>query len=296
MIGRATGIITAAMTARWVVLVALLATGCDDLLENMPCSGAIGSCSSQREALFCVDGRYTRLACSGPAGCSEQGGNFRCDQSVAAVGDRCASEDTAACTADLQSYLVCENGRYVMHAHCRGANHCQNGAGRVTCDETIAEPDDPCGAGGAACSPSHDAFLRCTEGRFVESLRCRGPEGCHIDGTRVLCDQSLAAVGDVCDAEGAATCSTDRASLLRCRGGVLVQGVTCRGPRHCYEEGTMVRCDEPVGAVGNACADEGGHLCDADGTHDLVCRNGVIQLDGACPGGCALRNGRVSCR
>lgn len=295
---RASDSIYESTMTRWsaVVSLVLFVGGCD-ILENAPCSGAVGSCTGRSEALFCLDGRFTRIRCDGPAGCSEVSGNFRCDQSVGAASDRCATESSAACTADHQSYLICENGRYVLSARCRGQNHCRVEGGRVLCDETVAEVNDPCvsDTAGAACSSAGDAWLRCTDGRFTTISACRGPAGCHVDGSIVRCDQSIAVLGDACASEGGGACTADRSTMLFCRNGAYGAPRACRGPGHCAIEAGQVHCDQSIAAVGDACGIEGGYACDVSGRRRLVCSGGTLSPDRACSRGCTARDGQIFC-
>lgn len=268
-------------------------------LEGAPCGGSVGSCDGTTESLFCLDGRITRIRCDGPRGCSEQGSRLYCDQSVATVGARCAQEAGGACTPDRSEFLTCTGGLYVLSARCHGANACRNVDGQVFCDQTRAAVGDPCatGPGGdAACSMEGDAMLRCREGRFALSTACRGPNACRVQGTQVLCDQSVALAGDPCASEGGGVCTPDGRAMLLCRGGAFGEVRPCRGARGCHTEGSQILCDHSIGALGEPCSPEGAWACDADGRRSLVCRGGTFQEGSRCPRSCTVQDRHVSCR
>lgn len=288
--------ITAGMDYRVGLVVASLLSACS-ALEGAPCGGSIGSCVDRDESLFCLDGRLTRIRCDGPRGCTERSAQLFCDQSVAVVGARCAQEAGAACTPDGASLLTCTGGRYARSGVCRGPGGCRQEGGQVLCDVSRAEVGDACATEEtAACTMRGDAWLRCRGGHFELRSPCRGGEGCHVEGARVRCDQSLAEPGDACTDEDTAACTTDRGAMVRCRNGVQEGPVPCRGRRGCRVEGTQVLCDHSSGRQGEPCAPDESWACDVGGARTLVCRAGSFRPGAACPRSCVAEDGQVACR
>lgn len=77
-----------------------------------------------------------------------------------------------------------------------------------------------------ACSADHTLFLRCDgQGRTFVS-KCRGPRGCRVKDDAVLCDQSIAEIGDACTGDSAA-CALDGLNLLVCRDGRFTLKSAC---------------------------------------------------------------------
>lgn len=74
---------------------------------------------------------------------------------------------------------------------------------------------------------------------------------------------------------------------------MVVQGL-CRGAHHCQDQEGMVRCDQSIADIGDAC-DSRGAACSLDGINLLECRNGRRTLRSACTGGCEVQRKRVQC-
>jgi len=77
-----------------------------------------------------------------------------------------------------------------------------------------------------ACSPDRTMALRCDGDAMALFSRCRGPRGCRVGENGVLCDQSIAEIGDACTGDGAA-CALDGLNLLVCRGGRFTLKSAC---------------------------------------------------------------------
>ena len=86
-------------------------------------------------------------------------------------GTRCV-EGATECTSP-NSALVCVHTVFRKTA-CRGAKGCG-----VDCDESIAEPGEPCFTAKSpfSCSVAKDALLACENGKFVLSKPC----ACSVD-------------------------------------------------------------------------------------------------------------------
>lgn len=102
-----------------------------------------------------------------------------------------------------------------------------------------ASEGDACEPGEGRCLDGRDALV-CVEGA-LHRAPCRGAEGCAMDGERMRCDRSVAAVGDACS-HGQA-CAEDMRSFLVCRDGAFVQGAACASG--CLLEDDRVRCLAP---------------------------------------------------
>jgi serine/threonine-protein kinase len=85
-----------------------------------------------------------------------------------------------------------------------------------------------CTDGADLCSEDRSQVLRCNNGRLMLTYRtCQGPHACTMQGADVVCDQSLAGVGDGCVASGLTACSKDLTQLLRCDGRAFARVRVC---------------------------------------------------------------------
>src|SRR5271156_868793 len=96
---------------RWGTLAALalmatLASGCKPKVGGR-CSTGQMACEDGHGALFCEDGKYAEMTCSGPDGCVQSGKQGDCDNSIANKGDGCSEGEALACTADKKGELRC---------------------------------------------------------------------------------------------------------------------------------------------------------------------------------------------
>lgn len=154
-----------------------------------------------------------------------------------------ACEAGKALCADEATALVCED-RKLIASPCKGPKGCRAESGVQTCDVSANQPGDACSKsdqeGNAACAADGKSMVICHAGRYrIDS--CRGPEGCHEGGVKVVCDRSLATVGDACDETGGYACDVDKKSALICQGGKFVHHDDCAGG--CSINGTKVQCD-----------------------------------------------------
>jgi hypothetical protein len=189
-----------------------------------------GTCLDPTHMAKCAGGLWAIDPCLGPAACKELPDSFQCDQSIGAVGMRC-EPGSGGCTSDGKQLLQCINNKMAVEAACGGANGCTyDAAAKVFhCDESVAAAGDLCSdEGKAACSRDKKQMLKCTSAHFVTDVLCKGPEGCHFEGSTAHCDMSLADVGDPCTEEGSYTCSADHTRALACKGGKLTSGRACK--------------------------------------------------------------------
>lgn len=155
-------------------------------------------------------------------------------------------------------------------------------------------PGGKCEAGQAICeSPS--AVLACVGGAYTEVM-CGGAAGCQKVGPRVTCDDSIAAVGDVCIEAGGAVnraCSADKTTSLVCDKGKFVAFETCRGG--CKVAGDSVTCDTSGAQRGDLCTQPGALACGSDGKSRLVCKDGKYAADRPCWGPLGCHAGDFAC-
>ncbi|MBK7150674.1 MAG: hypothetical protein IPH72_02750 [Sandaracinaceae bacterium] len=157
----------------------------------------------------------------------------------------------------------------------------------------MAVPGDECEGEEAACSADGQAMLSCQNGRMVQASVCRGANHCQVQGTRINCDTSVGAVGDTCTSDYGAACSEDGLSIMHCVDGAVAVMNPCRGPDGCKVNGRMVRCDESLAAVGDAC--EGSNAaCRVDGLALLECSGGTFAQTRECASG-LVQGSRVMC-
>jgi hypothetical protein len=151
------------------------------------------------------------------------------------------------------------------------------------------KPGGACEVGQAICQDSA-TVLACQGDVFVEA-HCRGPGGCTKLGTRVTCDDSIAAEGDRCLESGSENraCSADHKTSLLCTAGKFSPVQACHGPRGCQIKGDFVTCDAKIGDRGDACAPAGTFACTPDKKSRIVCgKDGKFAFDRYCrgPTGC----------
>ena len=160
-------------------------------------------------------------------------------------GDSCLNGE-AACL-DEKTELVCQEGKYIQ-APCNGATGCKMENATVTCDISGNALGDVCSKdddGNTACAPDKKNEITCKGGRYAV-LPCRGPEGCADKGGTVVCDVSIAQLGDSCanlSGEGYA-CSVDKKSLLKCKGGKFELDEKCSDGKTCKVNGDQAGCQE----------------------------------------------------
>jgi hypothetical protein len=209
-------------------------------------------CLSEKEGLACHEGTWEAMACKGPLGCTKNGSEFVCDQSVAKEGEACNVAGSFVCTAEKSSMLECVKNRWSLSQTCLGERACVLTDKKVTCDNSIANVDDKCPAEDDgldyACTPDKKAALVCRKGKFALASPCKGPKACRVAGDKtagfkVECDDSVANVGDPCEKEGHYACAPDERSLVRCKDKRFVQDDKCsKGKEKCGLRDNQVGC------------------------------------------------------
>ena len=181
-------------------------------------------CTDPTTALLCQSGKWVNMPCRGPRGCTGLGTAQRCDDDLAQAGEACMMEasENVACGTDRLSELTCAAGTWKLTRTCKGPKKCSVAGNMVSCDDSMADVNDPCAveAGDAnfGCSSDKKIEVVCdaASSKFLASQPCRGPNGCHIEGTNVYCDRSMGRVGEKCRPVDTFSCSEDATQMLKC--------------------------------------------------------------------------------
>ena len=183
------------------------------------------NCTDPLTALLCQNGKWVTMPCRGPKGCSGSGTFQRCDDDLAQAGDACmmeASGDNIACSLDKVSELTCVAGVWKLTRTCKGPKKCTLIGTTFNCDDSMGDVNDPCvvesGENNYGCSTDKKIEVVCdaASSKFLLSQACRGPNGCHIEGTGVFCDRSMARAGEKCRPVDNHSCSEDATQELKC--------------------------------------------------------------------------------
>jgi hypothetical protein len=207
-------------------------------------------------------------------------------RSKPSAGGKCKPGESLVC-ATRDRALVCESGAWA-EMPCKGAAGCAGHGESFECDDTVAGEGDHCPSDPPvdyACTADQAAALVCTEGRFALWRRCRGPDGCKVEGGRnVHCDTTLGEPGDPCAQAGTYACSSDKALLLACDGSAFHPASSCRGPSGCRvdRESRKVDCDDAVALEGDACDQPKRIACSVDGKAELMCTSGKYERKREC--------------
>jgi len=206
------------------------------------------TCISEKQALVCHDGKWEDMPCRGAAGCTKNGSESRCDQSVVEEKDVCNLVNDFVCSTDKKSMLECTNNHWSFSQSCLGDRGCVIESRKVTCDNSIATAGDACREeGDYACSTDKKNALACRGGTFVLASSCRGTNSCRVvgdkgGGFKVECDDTIALPGDACDKEGHYTCTPDEKSIVKCVSKKFVADDTCTKNAKCAVKGDSVGC------------------------------------------------------
>ncbi len=152
-----------------------------------------------------------------------------------------------------------------------------------------------CKVDGKTFCESKTAGLVCASGKW-EPVKCKGAKGCAPVGDGE-CDQSLADDGDACDVESDHACSSDKKSVVACKGRKWSKVTACPGPAGCERVDKDVKCDNSFASAGDACAVEKDYACAADKKSTLVCKGGKFEAGTPCKGpkACGVSPGKVHC-
>jgi hypothetical protein len=248
------GIVALFVAASFVMI-----PGCGKPKAGAKCTAGQVICSDPKSALFCgSDGTFQAMTCMGSAGCQTAGQKVTCDQSIANTNDACAGPGYA-CATDKKTALQCTGGKYVPAETCKGPGACKVAAGDISCDNDVADLNDPCrDKGDYACTSDKSNALQCDNNKMGLVNTCRGPKGCNVihkgKEVDIDCDMSIVQENDVCAIPNNEGCSLDKKTMLTCRGGKYTSPVACNGPNGCTvtanAKNFRVTCDQSGGGGG----------------------------------------------
>jgi hypothetical protein len=117
----------------------------------------------------------------------------------------------------------------------------------------------------------------------------------------VLCDESVAELGDPCwqgpwNTGGRHACSRDRKTALVCDKSKFGLLATCKGANGCTSKSPMIECDSRVADEGDPCIANGA-ACASNGGALLACRDHRFAVEAACrgPKGCHEGTTGIQC-
>jgi hypothetical protein len=218
------------------------------------------------------------------------------------AGGACKREAREVCSADKQA-LACHDGKW-EEMSCRGPAGCAKGGSEGVCDQSIVEEKDVCNVvNDFVCATDKKSMLACTKNRWAFSQACLGERGCSMDQPKkVVCDNSIANVGDVCREEDDYGCSPDKRNAIVCRSGKFVLANNCRGKNGCRVTGDKAagfkaECDDSVAEIGDVCSREGNYSCAPDEKQIVKCTAQKFVGDEKCKKNekCGIRGGQIGC-
>jgi hypothetical protein len=147
-----------------------------------------------------------------------------------------------------------------------------------------------CSAGQSSCIDSSSGLFCGADGTW-KSMTCAGAGGCKkAEGSKVTCDNDIAAVNDGCELPDDNACTADRRKFLQCKNQKFVLIDTCKGPGACRISGSTLFCDNDIADVGDPCSNEKFFACTSDSGMALQCNGGKYTLAQSCrgPKGCSI--------
>jgi hypothetical protein len=157
------------------------------------------------------------------------------------------------------------------------------------------KPGDACTDSPGSCKDKK-GHLVCVNKAYVLET-CLGKDGCNDEGKSVVCDNTIAGVGDGCGHEGARACSADGTKELRCRSAKFEVEWSCKGGCTLDANNSNTPKCAPTGEVGDACPPNL-IVCDGAAKTELNCQNGKLAVSRTCHGalGCqTMPGGGVRC-
>lgn len=216
------------------------------------------------------------------------------------AGATCKVETKEICTGD-KAALVCHDGKW-EEMSCRGATGCVKNGAEGVCDQSVAAENDVCNvAGDFVCGADKKEMLECKKNHWGLAQRCLGERGCTLEQKKVACDNSVAAVGDVCLEEDDYACSVDKKSALVCRSGRFSLASNCKGKNGCKvtteKNALKVECDDSIANAGDTCDKEGHFACAPDEKTILKCEGKKFVAEDKCTPKqkCGIRGDLVGC-
>lgn len=212
-----------------------------------------------------------------------------------AAGESCKKEGQEVCF-DEREALVCVDAKWAKLT-CRGTGGCKSAGNDVACDNDTYADGEPCdiSQNDYECGPDKVSVVKCKGKHWKLAGRCPGPKGCTSQKQKVSCDDSIADIGMACATEGSAACSGDKASLLKCKSGVMVEDAKCRGAKGCEVSSGIPKCDTTIAQAGDTCGNDDEAACSSDGTKLLRCRSHVMSASQTCKGACKVSGTEILC-
>jgi hypothetical protein len=132
--------------------------------------------------------------------------------------------------------------------------------------------------------------LYCSGDGTYKAMTCNGDHGCKAEGSTIVCDNDVAAIGDGCDTPDDGACTADKKSLLQCKSEKFVLVDTCKGPGACKIGNGSLNCDNDIADNGDPCSNEKNFACTSDKTMALQCNGGKYSPAQTCrgPKSCAI--------
>ena len=132
------------------------------------CDHGEARCLDANTQLVCDNGVFVDVPCRGKGGCVTVQESTTCDISRNQAGDRCGKTDegAAVCAGD-KAMLACHSGKFETVA-CLGPRGCELASGKANCDQSVANPGDPC---------SQDKAKACTAEQAMPEADFRAAHG-----------------------------------------------------------------------------------------------------------------------
>ncbi|HEY2404502.1 MAG TPA: hypothetical protein VGI10_00760 [Polyangiaceae bacterium] len=188
------------------------AKGCTTSATQLDCDNSLATlgdgCNTENDvacqldkkaALQCKSGKFELAAtCKGAHGCASEDNEISCDDHVADLADPCHQNNNYACTSDKKALLQCVDNKFAALDSCKGSNGCrifelpEEKKTDFSCDETLADENDPCDTdGNLACSGDKKELLSCKSKKYSVLKKCGT---CSFDdkGERFACDGAVA--------------------------------------------------------------------------------------------------------
>ncbi len=256
------GLVALFIAASFVML-----SACGKPKAGAKCTAGQTACADAKSGLFCAsDNTFKVMTCSGPGGCKQEGAKVACDNDIAAIGDACDTPNDGACTADHKSLLLCKNQAFSEIDTCKGPGGCKLAGDMINCDNDIADIGDPCSNdGNYACTSDKAMALQCKGAQYGAVQSCLGPKSCSIvhpkpKTTDIDCDFTVVKENDPCVFPDNESCTSDKKTMLTCKGNKYTQPTACPGPNGCAVTVTAkkskVTCD--TGATPESGGKKGG--------------------------------------
>ncbi len=127
------------------------------------------------------------------------------------------------------------------------------------------------------------------------------PRSAAVTALHVLLAALLVVAFVGCKKKAGASCSTDREAectssitAMTCISGTWRE-LSCRGPKGCGTQASLVDCDQTLAMAGDSCETEDNFACAVDQKSTLRCEKTRWVMAHACPKSCAVKDRVVDC-